>query len=297
MRPQSLSTTQREEIITEITDMRDATSNLKIDREGIRWVSNYESDDRIEDEEYLDALSDEGLIDFWYALVGEPFCELLAEEGELAREWEDADFEGVQTPANWQFEKLLNREERDYTIPSVVNIIRESFKNCSTVIVSDARLEYLLELYNMDVDADGFIIDAETRQWKEPYSFDAHGDRTFKLFRDLAHDSEDDPLIERLAKMREETGEHHLHWADRIHVEEFGGIIHPAVTPTGSCEILQDRFFDLTQLAAAGVLTSNIKAFSPPELVLTTAEKNRDMVDYASAVYEMDDANAESRSD
>jgi hypothetical protein len=61
------------------------------------------------------------------------------------------------------------------------------------------------------------------------------------------------------------------------------------VTPTGSVEILQDRHFDMIQLAAAGVLTANLKAFSPSTAVPTTEDTQHDYHEYASAVYEMPD--------
>lgn len=238
----------------------------------LRTENEYDPD---EDRAYIEELSDKDLLLFWDSLVGETINKIAQNpKSDLHDAWENADVDGIiAEPSQWQLKKLLTGEETDYVIPTLINVLGQLLQDSSSITFSHSKLEFMLEVCGMAVDEDGYIIDKETGEFKIPYNFDAHGDRTFKPFTETAYDSEDDPLEERLADMREEHDEPNRHHSDRIHTEDFGGVIPSGILPnTEKDQILKDYWYEMLELALAEALTENLKGIGPDSPILTTHE-------------------------
>lgn len=249
-------------------DQRDALTDELLDYRDLRTDGEY---DREEDAAYLADLSDADLLTFWESMLGEVIEEYATTDGTpLNDAWENADVEGVTSPVEWQLEKLLAGEETDYMLPTLANVVSKAVETASAVTFEHGKLDFLLEVLDMTVDDDGYIRDAETGEYKVPYTYQSYSDPQFQPIADAYHDSEDDPLEERLAKTREEMNEPHMHHTDRVHTEEFGGIIHPAFLPGDDPQILVDNTFDMLDLERAGALTTNLKGIDEETAVLTT---------------------------
>jgi hypothetical protein len=240
---------------------------------------------------YLESLDDKELVRFWADLVGQEITHeaLHGEDSDLCEAWDEytaAIIGPREPPAIWQFERLLNEEETHYSFPTLGNAIVEAVEHAPSVSFAHGKLDVLLQVFDMTVDDDGYIVDADTGAFREPYSFDAHGDRQFKPFRETAHDTEDDPLDERLAELRDERDEPHKHHADRVHIDDFGGIIHSAFCPGDEPQVLRDNWFEMLELAGAGALTTNLKGIDESTAVLTTTGIHKAYTDDAGAVFE-----------
>jgi hypothetical protein len=204
---------------------------------------------------------DDELIELWTEGVGQLIeMQVANDDSPLAREWKENGPNGLVTPALWQLDKLLCGENTDYLVPTKANLLEKLLRDAPVVSVSYERIEFMIDTVGMRIDNDGFLRDAETNEYKHPYGYSTTEDR-FAPIADLWHDTVDDPLAERV--------EH----TDRIHIGQFGGVIHPCVLPGGSSEILIDNSSHMLDLMIKGCLTVNLKAsnmFRTP--VLTASE-------------------------
>lgn len=259
---ESLSQTERSRVIEDLLDfmrlVNDAAKNGQLDGKFEHELSvlndGFQS--------YLETeAEDEEIVDLWMESVGE-FIEMRAAEDDtrVSRAWEKDAPDGLVTPALWQLDKLLCGEDTDYILPTAGNLIGELLRTAPVISVSFDRIDFMLEGVGMMVDDDGFICDAESGAFKRPYGYsDVEG--RFAPITDLWHDSPDDPLAER------------VEYTDRIHLGQFGGVIHPCVLDDDSSQILIDNSSHMLDLAAQGRLTDNLKAqnkFRTP--VFTAAE-------------------------